>query len=446
MCDTLVATSTATKDAVAIFAKNSDREPNEAQFLLSLPAADYRPGSTLRCTYIEIFQAKHTHAVLLSKPFWMWGAEMGANEHGVAIGNEAVFSKIPANRSPALIGMDLVRLGLERGQSARSAIDLMTQLLERYGQGGNCGFKQKTYYQNSFIVADPKDAWLLETVNKRWAAKQLDGVYTISNGLTLGQDWDLSTGDLESYALQKGWSKKKSDFNFAAAYSDFLFTKFSDCRARRNRTQRLLMQAGKNIDVPKAISVLRDHGDAPAPAWGPDKGFVGCSVCMHAGFGPVRISQTTGSMASWLHPDRAVHFFTGTAAPCTGIFKPVWTDVPIPGTGPQPAGVYDDVSLFWRHEKLHRATLTDYAHRLSLYQSDRDALEEKFIQKALAQAFDEPGHRKKFSKECFESADALEKIWVDRIRGAWVQKQQSRLYVGAWKKFNRQAQMPDPVK
>ena len=53
----------------------------------------------------------HTHAVVLSKPAWMWGAEMGANELGVCIGNEAVWTKVNSanDAEEKLLGMDLVR-------------------------------------------------------------------------------------------------------------------------------------------------------------------------------------------------------------------------------------------------------------------------------------------------------------------------------------------------
>ena len=63
------------------------------------------------CTYIEIDQAPKTHAVILSKPAWMWGAEMGANEHGVCIGNEAVWTKLNSDDdlTERLLGMDMVR-------------------------------------------------------------------------------------------------------------------------------------------------------------------------------------------------------------------------------------------------------------------------------------------------------------------------------------------------
>lgn len=54
-------------------------------------------------------QVGKTHAVILSRPSWLWGAEMGANELGVCIGNEAVWTKEPVGQGEALLGMDLLR-------------------------------------------------------------------------------------------------------------------------------------------------------------------------------------------------------------------------------------------------------------------------------------------------------------------------------------------------
>ena len=117
MCDTFVALPAHTGGPL-IFGMNSDREPNEAQVLEHHPPARHTAASRLRCTYIEIPQVRETHGVLLCRPFWMWGAEMGANDHGVVIGNEAVFTRMPVVREGVLTGMDLLRLALERAAAA----------------------------------------------------------------------------------------------------------------------------------------------------------------------------------------------------------------------------------------------------------------------------------------------------------------------------------------
>ena len=441
MCDTVVATAEVTADGVTVFGKNSDREPNEAHHLLHIPTTNHLLGSRVKCTYIDIPQVNHTYAVLLAKPFWIWGTEMGANEHGVVIGNEAVFTKVPYEKENALIGMDFLRLSLERASTAREAVIIITELLAEYGQGGNCGFQHKFFYHNSFIIADPHDAWVLETAGRHWAARQVKRLYTISNGLTIKNEWDLASPNLVTYAIQKDWCKGPDDFDFARCYSDFLYTKFSDCLSRCGRTTNLLSSQQGNITVATVMAALRDHGEGGDGAWHPDKGLTGANVCMHAGFGPIRGSQTIGSMVSHLHPDHPTHFVTGTAAPCTSIFKPVWLDEQLPDIGPVPAGTYDTATLYWRHETLHRATLRDYATFIQLYQAERDTLEQEFLAGALEFAHHMAPERVVFAARCFAEADAAEVRWLERLSNAKVQKRRNWLYTIAWNKFNRQAQM-----
>jgi secernin len=442
MCDTVVATAEATADGVTIFGKNSDREPNEAHHLLLVPATDHPPGSRVQCTYIEVPQVEHTYAVLLAKPFWLWGGEMGANEHGVIIGNEAVFSKVPADKKEALLGMDLIRLALERAATAREAVDVIAHLLTEYGQGGIGGFKHKDAYHNSFIIADPHDAWVLETVGLHWVAKQVRGVYTISNGLTIGSEWDLASPGLVDYAVQRGWCKGRDDFHFARCYADFIYTRFSCSGSRRESTTRWLTSRQGAITVADVIDALRDHGRERRPSWHPDTKQADLTVCAHASFGPIRYTQTTGSMVSHLRPDCPTHFVTGTAAPCTSIFKPVWLDTPLPNTGPAPTGIYDAATLFWRHEALHRATLRDYMTMIRLYSDERDALEDEFVVKALDLAKTPASERAAFSAKCFARAGDAEARWLARVSAAKVQRRPNRLYTAAWRLRNRQAKMP----
>ena len=100
MCDTLVRCF----PERVLFGKNSDREADEPQVLEWHPRKEGLTGS-VKCTWMEIPQVPTTYAVVISRPAWMWGAEMGVNEHGVAIGNEAVFTREAVPRSGGLTGM-----------------------------------------------------------------------------------------------------------------------------------------------------------------------------------------------------------------------------------------------------------------------------------------------------------------------------------------------------
>jgi dipeptidase len=341
MCDTLV---TILPDRV-LFAKNSDRDPNEAQFLDWQPRREHRAGTTLRCTWIEIPQACSTHAVLLSRPYWMWGAEIGANEHGVVIGNEAVFTRRPP-AATGLTGMDLLRLGLERGSTAEQAVEVMVELLEAHGQGGGCGHENRAFtYHSSFLVADPRGAFVLETAGRRSQAERVTRSWAISNGLTLPAMLDES---------------------------DRLRTRISACRLRRART---VVAAETACDVGELMGALRDHGGHAQPAYRLLNGAMS-APCMHAG-GMVAASQTTASWVSELKPAASQHWVTGTAAPCTGLFKPVRVGEPL-DLGPPPTDREDPASLWWRHERLHRRLMRDPARLMPLFAAERDAVEARW--------------------------------------------------------------------
>lgn len=439
MCDTMVAVGSATADGVTLFAKNSDRDPREAHELVRIPAARHAPGSMVKCTYIEIPQVAQTCEAFLARPFWIWGAEMGANEHGVAIGNEAVFTKIPYDTRPGLIGMDFLRLALERSATARAAVGVITALLATYGQGGNCGYGGKLFYHNSFLIADPYEAWVLETAGREWAAERVQDVRSISNRITIGSRWDLASEDLVRYAVDRRWCRGRDDFHFGRCYSDLIYTRFSDAAPRQCRTTELL-EAGKGrLTVESLMQILRDHGPHAGSGWTPAHGLTGATVCDHAGFGPIRISQTTGSMVSHLAAEAQTHFVTGTAAPCTALFKPVWLGAALPDTGPAPTGTYDEACLFWRHEALHWATLRNYPASLPLYQDERMTMERGFVQGALARRNQAPADRAEYAARCFAESDAAEAGWRARLAGAGLPDRRPFYHAAAWRAVERAA-------
>lgn len=381
MCDTIIAVPPATADGCIWFGKNSDREPGEAQLVEHLPRRIYSAAAKLACTYLAIPQAAQTHEIIISRPFWMWGAEMGANEHGLAIGNEAVFTRLPYAKS-GLTGMDLLRLALERAVTAREALDLITYLIAQHGQGGACGYRnQKFRYHNSFIIADPQEAWVLETADRFWVAERVRGIRTISNVLTIGRRFDLISDEAYPFARSRGWCSSADDFDFARCFGDPKFSRASGGDERRACTFNALHRQEGRLELPGFIAALRDHAGLS-----PDAGWRMKMPCAHASWWPTRAAgQTTGSMISCLRAGAAhssQHWLTGTSAPCLSVFKPVSLGGELLQTGPAPGAGYDDRSLFWRHEKLHRLALRDYEQMRPLIDELSALLETRISQAA----------------------------------------------------------------
>ena len=433
MCDTMAARAAATVTGGTLFAKNSDRERNEAQYLQLLPAQSYGRGAVVRCTYIAIPQAARTHAVLLSRPFWIWGAEMGANEHGVVIGNEAVHPRALPQRQRSLIGMDLLRFGLERGATAAEAVDVITGLLEQHGQGGSCGHMAARFYDNSFIVADRDEVFVLETIGRRWAVERAGLTRAISNTYTIATPTRASA-DLEAYARAEGWWGGNS-FDFAAAVTRLDNPGLPGALARRGRsTLRLGREAGK-LDPARMMAALRDHGADGLDGTFHPADINGPTVCMHAADGK-RGGQSVGSLVSDLRQTGSLHWLTGTSAPCTSIFKPVFVADGLPDQGAIPGDGFDGETLWWRHEMLHRALLTDYPAAMAEIAPERDALEGRFIARMEPLIATPGAARGTAVAQCWREAAAAEAGWLKRIVGRATPR---RSYLTAWKRHDRLA-------
>lgn len=326
MCDTLCAPG----PRGMVFAKNSDRPPGEVQVVWPFGRRS-SAGCTLRTQYLTIGDAG-AHATFLSCPTWLWGAEHGINEHGVAIGNERVATTHDSSAAPpALIGMDLVRLGLERARSATEAVEVIGSLLEACGQGGIADAARQEAYDSSFLVADPGHAFVVETAGATWAAAPVDSGAAISNRIGLGAEWTRG-----STHLAPG-----DDFGrFRDAGED---TRFADVRLSASR--RFLEATPRGgLTAAATAAHLRDHGTGP---WGSpgDEGpvqppptrvgadFGGVTVCMHVRGHTVTTASMIAELPAGIEDGEPLQAYVAAGSPCVSLFVPAF---PRTAAGPPP--------------------------------------------------------------------------------------------------------------
>lgn len=346
MCDTFCVR----RPGGMLFAKSSDRPIDEPQVLEVLgrrPAS----GDPLPATYVSVPDAGSS-LVLGSRPTWMWGCEHGLNEHRLAVGNEKVWTvDDPHGRPDALLGMDLVRLVLERARSADEALDVLADLLGVHGQGGSGEQHAEEPYWSSFLLVDPTGGWVVETSDRTWVAQPVGDGAAISNRLALRTGWTRSSADVAPGVDWDAWRDPEAPTGIA----DHRLAATSACVAR-----------GSVVTPADAVAVLRDHGTGPwgAPdgsgAAGPkpvpttiDAEWRGISVCMH-----VRGYQcTTASLVADLpeDPDAPLRAWASLGTPCTGAFVPVALLGPAGSAEAVVAGALSDPEVWDLARRLSRA-------------------------------------------------------------------------------------------
>jgi hypothetical protein len=247
----------------------------------------------------------------------MWGAEMGVNEHGLAIGNEAVFTRVPVPKTGHL-GMDFQRVALTSCRTADDALEQLIELTEGLTQGGRMGHLHRSFrYHSSFLIADATTAWVFETAGQYWAAKRVHGVATISNALTIEDDFDRIHADAYAVARDLRWVKGAGDFRFARAFSDPVRSVAAGASVRRACTRRSLAGV-REPRVHDFARALADHGDTQ-----PTSGWRGEAPCAHASWPITRTAQqTTSSIIARLDASGPTVWATGTSSPCLSVFKP----------------------------------------------------------------------------------------------------------------------------
>ncbi len=162
------------------------------------------------------------------------------NEHEVTIAETTFGGREELVDTAGLLDYgSLIYIALQRSRTAREAIDVMTSLVEEYGY---CSEGE------TFTLADPQEAWIMEMVGKGpgvkgavWVAVRIpdDCVCAHANQSRIHRfmHYDkkecLFAKDVVSFARSKGLYKgKDKDFDFAATYCPIDFSGARACEAR----------------------------------------------------------------------------------------------------------------------------------------------------------------------------------------------------------------------
>jgi dipeptidase len=347
-CDTMVSTGASSKGGATLFAKNSDRPADEAQ-PLELHAAAHSAVSGTQFVELDGSAAAFRHVG--SRPDWCWGYEHGFNEHQVVIGNEALPSLLPETDEQKLVGMEIVRLALERGSTAQEAVSVITALVEKHGQGKFSNDAGVRTYDNIYMVADPGEAYVVETIGHEWAVWQVSGVHSISNVSRMDGHARVSTG-AESTAIRYGLfdPANGAEFSWSTAYSAVANAK-SGAR-RQSRSSSILAHHDGGIDFGKLMLTLSDHGAPESdPAQfesvpGDLRGI--CTHPQHEG------GVTAASLVADLCADgsRLPVYWCAMYAPCMALFFPIFIEGELPEVLSVGGGSHSDDSPWWMFHAL----------------------------------------------------------------------------------------------
>lgn len=432
MFNTLIIPGSQSPDGATYFAKNSNRETGECQLVIVLPPVESDPATQLRCTHIKISQESNRHGIILCKPWWTWGGEMGVNDKGVVIGTFQMRTK-DIEQGEGLLALDLVRLGLERGDSAEDALDVLVSMLHLHGQAGsNSRVVENCRYNSSFLIADHAHAWLLETAGRHWVAKKVDSRMALSQLPTIGEDYTHSSYAVEQYSEVQGWHNHENKFNFRKVFGQ----RSKGVSARYLRRVDEIVNAflgGKNSQT--AISLM----EALRHRRSSDYRKISRQDVSRFNGGRLSRTQTNGSMVVRLSAQRIACFVTGTAAPEYSLFKPISFDQALePDPGNADLAWHSEDSGWWRHQRfLH--DITGEASLPSEYLRERGAMERDMVHDILENKGSKlTGIRKQIQ----ENFHQWEQSWFEKTDRSTSLLAVLRPTIWKWNRLSREFHIP----
>jgi secernin len=318
--DMVVALPGTTPDGQTLFGQNGSRPADEGQALHRQPAQAHAHGQTLIFGPLALSQVRQTHAVVGWQAGCRWGYRNGVNEHRVVAGCTPIRTRL-RREGAGLSGPDLVRLALERGGSARQARDVILDLVSRHGLDAPADEGP----DNTFLVADGGEAFVVETAGNHWAEQEIHAVRAVSDVCHLHQDWNRIARGLADLAISRGWwpeDGSKIDFADVVAPND---REAAPALRRWGRATLLVEQNSGRLDRPFFRRLLGDHFENPAtrPAAALANPSAEQSICQHGA--DASAPTTAVSLIAELcpSPDSLPVAWYAFGPPCTGVFFPI---------------------------------------------------------------------------------------------------------------------------
>lgn len=336
--DMVTALGRAALDGLTLFGHNCRRGGAEALTLHRGNGGCHAPEERLEPSGITLPQARQTYTAIGVQTRGQWGYHHGVNLWSVAAGCTRLETRL-AGAQPCLRGPDLVRLALERARTARQAVDLITDLVGRYGQGTG---PTEQRGDSAFLVADAGEAFVLETAGRHWAYQEVREVRAVSDVRTVRQDWDGIAHGFANLAIESGrWPADGSKVDFAGVAAPVAAASADPFR-RWGRATLLLEEQNGHMDLAFIRRLLSDHYEECAdevnrlrPGAGPSP------LCLH---GDSDAAATTGAslVAQLAGVGGAGFVWCCPGPPCLGVYLPV----PLAGDltdafGPAAGGPHD---------------------------------------------------------------------------------------------------------
>lgn len=206
---------------------------------------------TLNLSSVSLPQVRQTCAVLGLQAPKSWGLSSGVNEHGVAIGLARWRSRLPA-AATGLRGDEAVRLTLERSQHARQALEVLGELIARFGIADSAG-------DAIFLIADGSAAYVLEAAGAFWALSECQHMRAVSDAALIRQDWLRLAPGLAEHVFEQGWwGDDGTKLDFAGCLSERGASPPAGLR-RWGKATLLLAQHNGALDVVRLRRILPEH-------------------------------------------------------------------------------------------------------------------------------------------------------------------------------------------